>query len=190
MALISRTIFATDWVNMTTTTAAQNSLIDRFIDSVEAEIEGICGQPLDLTTVYREFEGTGEASYRLNYTVPVSLTTLSDRDNPDDSWVAVTGAVVFAPNGVQKLYLENRFSSGHYAMTLSVGYTTAPQDVQTCAYEMVKELWYETPFAAQGERFGVSAITEGDSGINFAKSIVRMRSWVEPRLQPYKVYSV
>jgi hypothetical protein len=190
MALISRTIFASDWLNLTTTTAAENSMIDRFIDSVEAEIEGICNQPIDLTTVYREFEGTGEASLRLNYTVPVTLVTLSDRDDPTDTLATVTGAVVFAPSGVQKLYLENRFTSALYAMTLSVGYTTAPQDVQTCAYEMCKELWYETPFAAQGERFGVGAINEADSGVSFAKTIVRMRSWVEPRLAPYKVYTV
>jgi hypothetical protein len=55
---------------------------------------------------------------------------------------------------------------------------------------MCKELWYETPFAAQGERFGVSAINEADSGVTFAKTLIRMRSWVEPRLAPYKVYTV
>jgi len=190
MPLISRTVFATDWLNLTTTTSDENSRIDRFIDSVEAEIEGICGQPIDLTTVYRQFEGTGEASVRIPYTAPVTLSGLASREQPDDTWTTVTGGVAFAPSGVYKLYLENRFTSPFYSATLSVGYTTAPQDVQTCAYEMVKELWYETPFAAQGERFGVSAINEADSGVTFAKTLIRMRSWVEPRLAPYKVYTV
>ena len=189
MALISRTVLKSDWLNIGTTTT-YDAMLDRFIDSTEAEIEGICGQPVDLTTVCREFEGDSNVWVRLPYTSPVSLTALSYRDEPDDTWTTVTGGVVFSPNGVPKIYLENRFTGSWYSATLAVGYTTAPQDVQTCAYELCKELWLETPFASQVERFGVSSITEADAGISIAKALVRARTWVENRLQPYKTYGV
>jgi hypothetical protein len=189
MALISRTVFKSDWINMGTTTT-YDAMIDRFIDSVEAEIAGICGQPLDITTVLREFEGDGNAWVKLPYTVPVTLTALSTRDNPTDSWTSVSGGVVFTPNGIPKVYLENRFTGAYYSATLQVGYTVAPEDVQTCAYELAKELWYETPLAAQAERFGVSSITEAEAGVSIAKAIVRARTWVSERLQPYRAYGV
>lgn len=189
MALISRTVLKSDWLNIGTTTT-YDAMLDRFIDSVEAEIEGICGQPVDLTTRNLEFQGDGNVWVRMPYTSPVSLTALSYRDKPNDSWTAVTGGVVFSPNGVPKIYLENRFTQSWYSATLEVGYTTAPQDVQTCAYELCKELWNETPFASQTDRFGVSAVSESDAGVTINKVLVRARTWVEQRLQQYKVYGV
>ena len=190
MALISRTVLKTDWLDLQGTSTSKDSLLDRFIDSVEAEIANICMQPIDLSTIYREFVGDGKSTHTLPYSVPVSIGTLSTRDYPTDSWTTVTGGVVFSPNGITKIYLENGFTGAYYGVTLTVGYTTAPQDIQTCAYEMCKELYLETPFAAQMDRFGVSAITESEAGVSVAKTIARMRSWAEPRLQSYKVFGV
>ena len=189
MALISRTVFKSDWINIGTTTT-YDAMIDRFIDSVEAEIAGICMQPIDLTTVFREFTGDGKNTHVLPYSVPVSITTLSTREEPTDAWTTVTGAAIFSPNGITKIYHEDGFSEPYYGVTLTVGYTTAPEDVQTCAYELCKELWLETPLAAQVERFGVSSITEAEAGVSIAKAIIRARTWVEQRLHPYKVFGV
>lgn len=189
MALISRTVFKSDWINIGTTTT-YDAMIDRFIDSVEAEIAGICMQPIDLSTVFREFVGDGKTTHVLPYSVPVSIGTLSYRDAPDDAWTTVTGAAVFSPNGITKLYLEDSFSEPYYGVTLTVGYTTAPEVVQTCAYELCKELWLETPLASQMDRFGVSAISEAESGVTINKVLVRARTWVRERLVPYMVFGV
>lgn len=193
MALITKEIVKSDWLNIAAGTTTHDALIDRFIDAVETEIKGICNQPIDQETVTLYANGNGKVTMLLPFvTVPVSLTTLETRQDPSESWTAVSSAYVFEEGAGWKAYLANGFTGKHYKFTLAVGYETAnvPNDVKTCAYEMVKELYYETPFAADADRFGLSAISEADSTITLSKAIIAMRPRVKERLYRYTMWTV
>ena len=185
MALILKAEVKSDWLQITDT--SKDAIIDRLIAQVEDEIVSICGQPLEATSTTVEFQGEYGNTYPLYYTVPVTLTTLKYRDTPADSWTLVTGdSAAYVRNGVYSLYYEDGFhTSPYFQAVMSVGFATVPDDVKLCAYEMVTELFLNTPHAMQGNRFGVSAINESEGGISWAKTLLSMRSSAVERLKPY-----
>ena len=187
MALILKAEVKSDWLNIASAETSKDAIIDRLISQVEDEIVGICGQPIEATATTLEFQGAYGNTYPLYYTVPVTLTTLKYRDTPADTWTAVTGdSAAFIRNGVYSLYYEDGFqSSPYFQAVMSVGFATVPDDVKLCAYEMVTELYLNTPHAMQGNRFGVSAINESEGGISWAKTITSMRARAKERLAPY-----
>lgn len=189
MAYLTKAIFKSDWIDKTSSETEADDIIDRLIPMVEAEIKSICNQPVEAETVTSYFGMTNAQARLLPYTVPVTYTSLSYRDEPDDAWTAISsGVAVFEQNGLQWLWNRDTFAQPMYKLVLSVGYATAsvPKDIVVCGYEMLKELVYETPAAPQGDRFGVSAITEGQGGVTFSKAIQAMRPRVEQRLTPYR----
>ena len=187
MALIAKAEVKSDWLEIAVADTSKDALIDRLIAQVEDEIFGICGQPVEQTATTVEFLGEYGNTYPLYYTVPVTLTTLKYRDTPADSWTLVTGdSAAYIRNGVYSLYYEDGFHSQNYFQAvMNVGYTTVPDDVKLCAYEMVTELFLNTPYAGQGNRFGVSAINESEGGVSWAKTIASMRARAVERLKPY-----
>lgn len=192
MAIVTKEIVKSDWLKIASGVTTTDALIDRMIDAVETEIKGICNQPIDQETVTLYKNGNGKVTVLLPFvTVPVTLTTIETRQDPSESWTAVTGGYAYEDGGGWKLYLANGFTGVHYKFTLSVGYATndMPKDIQTCAYEMVKELYYETPYAGDAERFGVSAVSEGDSTLSFSKAILDMRPRVKQRLYRYTMWT-
>lgn len=187
MSLIVKAELKSDWLNIASANTSKDAILDRLILAVESEIAGICNQPIQTTTVTLEFDGEGSNVYPLYYTVPVTLTTLKVRDTPSDAWALVTGdTAAFLRNGIYALYYEDGFSeSPFYQAIMSVGYSTIPDDIKLCAYEMATELYMNTPHAMEINRFGVSIINESSGGVSIAKTIASMRDRAKARLRPY-----
>jgi len=192
MALIDKSIVKSDWLNIAASDVTHDNLIDRMIGMATAEIEGICNQPIDQVSTTFYFHGNNRNIISLPYTTEIAVTSLSARMVPDESWTAVAGsAIVQGHKGIAfSLYSTELLTSNYYRLIADVGFSTAPEDIQLCAYEMVKELYYETPFAAEAERFGVSAISETDAGVALTKAIIQMRQRVKPRLEKYILHGV
>jgi hypothetical protein len=192
MALIERAIVKSDWLNIPSADTTHDALIDRMIAMATSEIEGICNQPILQTATTFYFQGSARNIQRLPYTTNVVLTSLSARMLPSDSWANVTGASIVpaVAGSVYSIYSEEVLSSNFYRLIADVGYASAPEDIKLCAYEMVKELYYRTPFAAEAERFGVTAISETDAGVAITKAIVQIRQQVKPRLERYIVHGI
>ena len=187
MPIIAKSEVKSDWLDIASADTSKDALIDRLIDAVDDEIIGICAQPIAQTTVITEFMGEASNVYPLFYTVPVTLTTLKGRNTPSEAWETITAdKAAFANNGVYSLYCEDGFAEyAFYQATMSVGYTTVPDDVKLCAYEMVTELYLNTPFAPQVNRFGVSAVSESQGGVTVSKTLLSMRERARKRLAPY-----
>lgn len=190
--IVTTAIVKSDWlgIGVTTPDTTQDAAIGRLIDAVAEEIKGICNQPIVQESVTLTIMGASGNKFPLYYTVPVSLTSVKYKQEMDDAaWTTVTGSVVFPLNGVNYLYNENGFPESFYQVIADIGYTTVPADIQVCAAEMVKELWYEL-FNAQEARFGVSAISEGFGTTGtITRTLQRMRPLVEMKLQRYRIFT-
>lgn len=194
MAYLTTAILKSDWLKLTAgTDATLDPILTRHLATAEAEVKAICNQPIEAETVTRYFIGEGQGELKLYYTVPVTVTTLKYRDTPTDSWTTVSSAdyVVRTRQYGKTLWIESEFYNGReYELVASVGYATAdvPRDVQTCAYELAKELYLMTPYAGKADRFGVSGTTEGQGGTSFSQAFKAMRAEVEQKLTPYRVW--
>lgn len=190
MPIVSRALVKSDWLNIASADTTHDAMIDRLIEMVSDEIDGICNQPIQQRSVTHYFLGNNRQVVQLPYSTPVTLGSVAYRGSAGESWTTGTGFYAIETHGNARLFSSSGFSSKYYRLIADVGYTTVPDDVQLCAFEMVKELYYETPFAAQAERFGVGAITENESGLAFSKTLFQMRSRVTPRLHRYIWYGV
>lgn len=186
MALVTRAVIKSDWLNIAAIDTSRDALIDRLIGYVDQEIKDMCQQPIEQASVVDYYDGVRDTLLHTGYTVPVTLTTLKSRDSYADAFVAVTSTSnVVDIRGNKYIYLRDGFIERQYEATLSVGYTTVPTVIQVCAAEMVTELYLTTPFAPQANRFGVTAITESEPNISISKTLRAMRDKVRPRLAPY-----
>lgn len=186
MPLVSRAIIKQDWLNIAAIDNSKDALIDRLISYVDTEIKDICQQPIIQESVTVYYEGTRDTLLHTGYTAPITLTTLKYRDSYADAFASVTSTTnVVDIRGVKYIYLQDGFVSKQYEAVMSVGYATIPSVIEVCAAEMVTELYLETPFAMQANRFGVTAITESEAGISISKTLQAMRARVKPRLAPY-----
>jgi len=189
MAYLTKEIFKSDWIDKASAQTDADALIGRLIDSVSAEIKSICNQPIEAEAVTLYFAGNGKATKRLNYTVPLTYTSLAYRDDPTDSWTSITsGVTLYTQDGLWYLWNDDTYASPFYKAVITAGYATAdvPDDVVNVGYQMMKDLWYLLPFAAQGERFGVASITEAQAGVTFGKGLLDMRPRFERLLMPYR----
>ncbi len=190
MAIVSRAILKSDWLNIPVSDTTHDAMLDRIIEMVADEIEGICNQPIAQRSVTYYFRGNNRQVVSLPYSTDVTLTSVAYRNSPEDAWTTASNVYALDIYGNKSLYISEIFSASFYRMIADVGYSTIPDDVQLCAFEMCKEVYYETPFAAQAERFGVSVITENDAGMAFAKTLQAMRGRVTPRLSRYVWYGI
>jgi len=191
MPLVSRAIIKSDWLNIASADTSKDALIDRLISYVDTEIKDICQQPIIQQSVTAYYEGTRDTLLHTGYTAPVTLTTLKYRDSYADSFASVASTTnVVDIRGVKYIYLQDGFVSKQYEAVMSIGYATIPSVIEVCAAEMVTELYLETPFAMQTNRFGVTAITESEAGISISKTLQAMRARVKPRLAPYTRVSI
>jgi hypothetical protein len=194
MAYLNKTIAKADWLRIESDTSMDN-MIDRFIASAEKEIAGIINQPVEAEATTLIWYGAGEQQHNLYYNVPVTATALRYRDDPRDAYTTIDPADYVVRNfmhGVAVWYADGYMPGREYQLTATVGWAAAsvPSDIVTCGYEVVKELFYETPFAGQSERFGVSAVTEGQGATTFSKAIQRMRPIIAERLAHYLRYTI
>lgn len=188
--LITKAVIKSDWLKGIAGTEF-DAVLDRLIDAVTEEIKLICNQPIAQEAVTLTFTASGGTKRIIYYTVPVSIVTVKFKQDPSDAaWTIATGTVVFPIDSVQYLYNENGFSYPYYQCVLDVGYSSVPADIQVCAAEMVKELWYELGLADGEKRFGVTAVSEGfGSTGTITRTLVRMRPQVTERLRPYMIWT-
>lgn len=181
-------VIKSDWLNIASSDTSQDAMLQRLKDAAVAELVDMCNQPLESTAQTLYVEGSGNCYIPLYYTVPVSLTSLAYRSNPTESWTTLTGAVVVERYGISHLYISQGFTSPDYRIIANVGYAAAnvPAVITQVLCEMIKELWYMTPKAAQAERFGVTAVTESQSGVSVSKALQRIRDRVRPQIEPYR----
>lgn len=186
MPLVSRAIIKSDWLNIAAIDNSKDALIDRLIGYVDAEIKDICQQPIIQESVTAYYDGTRDTLLFTGYTSPITLTTLKYRESYADAFALVTSNTnVVDIRGVKYIYLQDGFINKQYEAVMSVGYASVPTVIEVCAAEMVTELYLETPFAMQANRFGVTAITESEAGISISKTLQSMRARVKPRLAPF-----
>ena len=192
MAYLTTSIVKSDWLRIESADTSMDALIGRMIAAAEDEIENLLNQPVEQQSIAIYWDGLGETEHALLYTVPVTSTTLKYREDPTIAWTTVDAAdyAVRARHFGKSLWYKNGFTPYvEYEYTASVGYAagTIPADILVAGYELVKELYYETPYAGQSERFGVSAVTEGQGGTTFSKAIARMRPYLIEKLAPYRL---
>ncbi len=192
MAYLTTALAKSDWLRIEAADTTMDALIGRMIAAAEEEIEGIINQPVESTTATIYWEGQGHLQQKLLYTVPVTAVALKSRATPLDSWTTIDASLYTVrkqPYGVAIWYKDYYTVNLEYEFTATVGWSSAsvPADIQAAGYELVKELYYETPYAGQSERFGMSIITEGQGGTTFAKTIQRMRPLIAEKLAPYRM---
>lgn len=189
MAYLSKTVFKNDWLRLELDTSL-DQMIDRLIATAEEELESVINQPIEQQAVSLTFRGNNSFEHSLYYTVPVTLTSLSSRVDPLQAWAVCPisdYALVDRPHGAGIYYAGGFNEYIEYKIVANVGWTAAsiPGDIKTAGYEFMKELFNETPYAGQADRFGLSAITEGQGGTSFSKAIQRMRPIIAQKLNHY-----
>lgn len=186
MPLVSRSVIKSDWLNIAAADTSKDAMLDRLIAYADAEIKDICQQPIALENITLYFEGNYDVLFNTLYTVPITMSGLSSRNNYSDAFVAVnaTTSVVTTEHGYS-IYNSNGFTDKQYQATLSVGFATIPSIVELCALELVVEMYNQTPFASQMNRFGLSAAIEIEAGMTVNKTLLRMRPRIKERLLPY-----
>lgn len=192
MAYLSTAVVKSDWLRIDSSDSSMDTIIGRMVAAAEDEIEGILNQPVEATSLTMYWDGMGEIEHNLLYTVPVSATQLRYRLDPSIAWSTAAGtsyAVRSRYYGASLWYAEGFTPFTEYEFTAQVGWlaNNVPADILAAGYELVKELYLETPYAGQAERFGVSGISEGQGGTTFSKSIMRMRPIIAEKLQRYRL---
>lgn len=186
MPYISRAVVKSDWLNIAAIDTSKDALIDRLISYADSEIDEICQQPIRQQSLTITFAGTHDFVYHTGYTVPLTVTTLSSRDSYADSFAAVSGTTtVIDREGAKSIFNDNGFTSLEYELVMTIGYATVPSVFEISAGELVTEMYFNTPFAPQTNRFGISATSESEAGISIGKTLIKMRDRIRPRLLPY-----
>lgn len=194
MSYLNKTIFKNDWLRLELDTSL-DQMIDRMIATVEKELQGIINQPIEQEATTVLFFGNDRFEHSLYYTVPVTLTSLATRNDPLQAWELATAtdyALVQRAHGAALFYGAGFSRHQEYRVIANVGWQAAnvPEDIKTAGYELMKEIFNETPYAGQADRFGVSAITEGQGGTSFSKAILRMRPIVAQKLSHYLLVAI
>ena len=192
MAYLTTSVVKSDWLRIDSADTSMDALIARMIAAAEDEIDGIINQPVEQQSLAMYWEGMGEREHIILYTVPLTATQLRYRQDPTIGWTTVDASkYALRPRyyGAALWYADGFTPHVEYEFTANVGWTanTVPADILAAGYELVKELYLETPYAGQSERFGMSAVTEGQGGTTFSKAIMRMRPIVEEKLQRYRL---
>lgn len=117
--IITREHVKSDWLEIEANSTTHDAAIDRFIQQAEKIIDGYCRQPITEEygkTIY--FNGHCGIWHNSHYTVPITLTSLSYRELPTDSWTATSGAVVH--DG--KIYYESGYEYPEWKLVINAGY--------------------------------------------------------------------
>lgn len=188
MALTTATKLKASWLNITTTD--HDTKLGVLIAQAEAIIKGICKQPIASETVAHDFSGNNLQTYLLPYTVPVVLTSLQYKENPDDAaWTTATGAIVVKADGVWQVYYENGLTYSLWRANMTVGYDgttyTIPKDIENIAEEMTVELFKATDYAGRENRFGVGTLSTTEGGVTQTTQYKSLDQRFRLRLRPY-----
>lgn len=195
MAYLSTAIVKSDWLRIEAADTSMDAVIGRMMAAAEEEIEGLLNQPVESQSLSIYWDGQGEQEHALLYTVPVTSTSLKYREDPTIGWTTIDPALyAVRPRHFGKtLWYKDGFMPFYeYEYVATVGWAAAniPADILVAGYELVKELYYETPYAGQTERFGVTAVTETQGVVNFTKTFQRVRPMILDKLSHYRLHVI
>lgn len=180
-----------DWLNIPSNDNSVDRILARFIESAQTEIEDLCAQPIVAQTVTFYLPGTTDTLLPTGYTVPMTIQSVASRAAYSDTFAAITGTATVVPvDGVQYLATTDNWTATEYRIVATLGFATVPRIVQTCAAELVVEMFMNTAHNPSGSRFGVSAVSENAGGVSTSRTIKDARFRVMPRLAPYRRVSI
>lgn len=184
MALTTASAIRTNYLNIADT--SQDSILTALIAQATSIIESITMQPIDAVSTDIYFQGNGSRYHSLTYTVPVSLSTLSYKLEPDDaSWTSVSGAVVYESDNLTRLYYGNGFTYPFWKATCTVGYSMIPNDIVNICSEITVDLFNSTDFGGGDNRFGLASLASSEGGITATTVYKDMYSRWRTKLLPY-----
>lgn len=190
MALTTIARIKADYLNIGAGDTTYDTQITNWLAAAESIAKDICGQPLAQETVTHEWTTRGGTTYVLPYVkVPVTLTSLHYRDEQDDSYTSITGAVVYKADGMHSIFAPNAFANRWYKATCAVGYisTDAPASLVNVISEMVHEMYKSTDYGGKDNRFGISSVATTEGGTTSTTVLADMSKKFRTRLMPWKV---
>lgn len=186
MALITTDVLKTDWLNIPISDTSRDATLARWTAQAEALCKGICKQPIAQEAKTIEFQCQNGLRYNTGYTVPITLTSLSYREYPTDSWTALTGAVIDRFS----VYHEDGFTYPQYKLVANIGYTISdvPADIQLAIAMLVVSAYKKSETQDRAGSIGVSSVSTSRSGeTTVTVSMKDITPEIKQILQPYKV---
>ena len=165
-----------------------DTLLTPFISQAQKEIENYVGRDLSYgsKTIYRKLNDS--TTLLLIDDIVNSLTSLSYRNTPIDTWTAIDSSkyALTQLNGNYFIYYD--FGSDiEYKIVFNGGYSTYPSDLEQVAIEMVVIKLNES--GAGKDLLGKGQVASAFSGTNETTTYIDMfeKRWKRV-LQAYKVY--
>ena len=169
-----------DYLNITEST--YDTVITNLLTQASSKIESMCGQPLEAQAVTSYFEGGFGDWLHVKYSVPFTVTSISYRDEPLDSWTAIDSGS-YTTQG-QWIYNDETFSESYYKLVLSVGYSTIPDDLKHYASELTAAYYKASRHGDNTIGFGSINVSQG--GIAISQSVIDVENQIEQKLAKYK----
>lgn len=188
-AIITKEIIKSDWLGRAVNDTTLDAAIDRWILQAAGIAKSICKQPISQETITKYFDGPlNGCHYRTGYTSPVSLTSLSYRQLPTDSWTAISSS--FLAVDKTDIYYTNGFPDLQYKLVCDVGYTSSnvPADIIQAYAVLVVSAYKRSNIGESAGSIGVSSITLSRSGETTTTITMKdVTPEVKALLQPYTV---
>lgn len=179
-------VLKSDWLGLAG--SGEDARVTRALEAASRDIATICRQPIEATTTVLQITGNGRTHYPISrYTVPVTVTLVQTRSTPVESWQTSSQVVTaYEVNGVWHLYSEAGFMQNEYRITMTVGYSSVPLDIQQAAYKLAKEYYLQFGNRADTDRFAVTSVSIGNGVDTVSKQIKNMREQVALDLFAYR----
>lgn len=159
----------------------KDAILDRWIGWVSNAIQREAGQPIALQAMVLDL---APDNYRWSWIPPYILPyfpvseTLIAVESRDTTFGASWEDETLSDFGIERLghlyqlTARNGFSyPRRYRVTVNVGYSEVPGEIQRVAMEMVVELVKQSDIAAIGKnRFGLQSVAESDSKTGITKT--------------------
>ena len=185
MAITTNTLIKSDWLNIDSSDTSKDTLLTTLISYASAHLRNYCNQPIEQESVDKIFAGDGTTWHDFYYTVPITISSLSYRDTPLDSWTTISNSPTVYSLQDSVLYYDDAYSEAWYKAALSVGYASnaIPNAIKEVCSEMVVELYKAT---AHGEdSTGVSQTSISQGGVTTTKVFNDVLKRNELKLQRY-----
>ena len=192
----------TNWLSIEPAETEQDTLLTMCIEKAGAIIKEICKQPIEAESVTIYFDGStnnitanqilggeGYARKEIFYTVPITITSLSHRTLPSDSWTADTSPVIYESNNQRFVYVSGGFGYRYYKLVATIGYTDIPASVELAASELAVEIYRETQ-ATGASTLGVSSVSTTQGGVTITKAYRSVITRIMPYLSSYIIHIV
>lgn len=185
MAITTNTLIKSDWLYIDSSDTSKDTLLTTLISQASAYLRSYCNQPIEQESVDKIFEGDGTTWHDFYYTVPITISSLSYRDSPIESWLSISNSPTVYSIQNSTLYYDDTYSEAWYKAVLSVGYASGsiPDDIKAIVSQMVVELYKAT--AHGDDSTGVSQVSITQGGVTTTKVFNDVLKRNESKLQRY-----